>query len=207
MEERQGVRILRLRSADETNRLTLRCVLSLTNAINQLYGDRRPLIIAGNKRFFSAGAELQEITALDGPTAYEFSKSGQRPDDGDRELPCPGLCRDRRVLHGRRTGFSSCMPLSHRLTPRDLWAPRGGTGLDHRLGRHATSAALVGKARALELFVAADKVPASPRTADRIGRRDCRGSSRRGSCSDQSLKSKQLSGLCSIASLRPAGIP
>src|SRR5262249_3356551 len=68
IEERQDVRILRLQSADGTNRLTLTCVLALTDAIRKLTDENRPLIIAGNNKFFSAGAELGEIAALDGPT-------------------------------------------------------------------------------------------------------------------------------------------
>jgi enoyl-CoA hydratase/carnithine racemase len=64
IEERPGVRILRLRSADETNRLTLRCVLALTETVRQFVTEKRPLILAGNTHFFSAGADLKEITNL-----------------------------------------------------------------------------------------------------------------------------------------------
>jgi enoyl-CoA hydratase len=38
----------------------------------------RLLIIAGNSQFFSVGADLNEINALTGPEAYEFSALGQR---------------------------------------------------------------------------------------------------------------------------------
>ena len=161
MEERQGVRILRLRSADGTNRLTLRCVLSLTNAINQLYGDRRPLIIAGNKRFFSAGAELQEITALDGPTAYEFSKSGQRLMTAIENFPAPVYAAIAGYCMGG--GLDLALACRYRIaSPHAIFGHRGAAlGLITGWGGTQRLPRIVGKARALELFIAADKVPAA----------------------------------------------
>ena len=61
LEERGELRVVRLRSSDGTNRLTRDCVLSLTEMVNQLAREQRPIILAGNDRFFSAGAELEEI--------------------------------------------------------------------------------------------------------------------------------------------------
>ncbi|HEY6938552.1 MAG TPA: enoyl-CoA hydratase-related protein, partial [Terriglobales bacterium] len=77
MQIREGVRFLQLASTDSTNRLTRVCVLELTAAIGELASDARPLIITGNDKFFSAGADLQEIAALTGPEALEFSRTGQ----------------------------------------------------------------------------------------------------------------------------------
>jgi enoyl-CoA hydratase/carnithine racemase len=77
IEERDDVRIIRLRSGDGTNRLTRECVLSLRDAVERLACETCPIVFAGNDSFFSAGAELEEIAALDGPSAYEFSKMGQ----------------------------------------------------------------------------------------------------------------------------------
>src|SRR5579862_6378717 len=78
--------VLRLESEDGTNRLTRQRVLALTPEIERLArkessnNARQPaagLVIAGNSRFFSAGADLAEISVLDGPSAYDFSKMGQ----------------------------------------------------------------------------------------------------------------------------------
>jgi enoyl-CoA hydratase/carnithine racemase len=76
-ELRQDVRIVRLGPEDGTNRLTRARVLSLTEAVCEWAEERRPLILTGNEKFFSAGAELEEIAALNGPTACEFSRMGQ----------------------------------------------------------------------------------------------------------------------------------
>ena len=72
--------ILRLVSDDATNRLTRARVLALTIAIEELASHPPArLIIAGNARFFSAGADLNEIAALwTGAEAYRFAQMGQR---------------------------------------------------------------------------------------------------------------------------------
>ena len=74
---RDGVRILQLASADGTNRLTRACVLELTAAIRDL-AVTDPLIIAGNDKFFSAGADLREIAALRAAEALDFARMGQQ---------------------------------------------------------------------------------------------------------------------------------
>ena len=161
IEERQDVRILRLQSADGTNRLTLSCVLALTEALRKLAGEPRTLIIAGNGKFFSAGAELEEIAALNGPTAYEFSKKGQKLMTAVESFAAPvyaaiaGYCMGGGLdlaLACRHRIASSHAIFGHRGAALGLITGWGGT---QRLPR------LVGKGRALELFVAAEKVHAA----------------------------------------------
>jgi len=89
IESLNGVRVLRLISEDGTNRLTRECVLSLADEIASLQQDAKPLVITGNARFFSAGAELEEIAALNGPSAYEFSKMGQALMESIESFPAP----------------------------------------------------------------------------------------------------------------------
>lgn len=102
IEERRSFRILRMRSEDGTNRLTRCRVLALTGEIERLAQAPLPLVITGNDRFFSAGAELGEIGALDGPRAYEFSKMGQALMAQIECFPGPGIRGDLGILHGRR---------------------------------------------------------------------------------------------------------
>src|SRR4051812_32143207 len=83
LERHASATVLRLTSPeceDGTNRLTRARVLALSAAIAELGAEHetKPLIITGNYRFFSAGADLDEITALTGPAAYEFAAMGQR---------------------------------------------------------------------------------------------------------------------------------
>ena len=89
IEEHQGVKVLRMISQDGTNRLTSEFVASLTEAITKLTKEERGLVITGNDRFFSAGADLEQIAALDGPSAYEFAKMGQRLMQAVEDFPAP----------------------------------------------------------------------------------------------------------------------
>ena len=160
LEERQGVRILRLRSDDRTNRLTRGFVLSLTEIVAQLAQQTRPLVIAGNDRFFSAGADLEEIAALDGPDAYELSKMGQELMREIDEFPAPlyaavsGYC-----LGG---GLDLALACRHRIaSPHAVFGHRGAAlGLITGWGGTQRLPRLIGKGRALEMFVAPEKVTA-----------------------------------------------
>ena len=87
IEQRSAATILRLVSPDGTNRLTRACVLALTQEVQRLAREPRPLLITGNHKFFSAGADLQEIVALTGPAAYEFSRMGQALTDAIDRFP------------------------------------------------------------------------------------------------------------------------
>jgi enoyl-CoA hydratase len=161
IEERQGVRILRLQSSDGTNRLTLKCVLALTDAIHKLASENRSLIIAGNDRLFSAGAELEEIAALNGPTAYEFSKKGQALMTAIETFPAPVYA----AISGYCMGGGLDLALSCRYriaSPHAIFGHRGAAlGLITGWGGTQRLPRLIGKGRALELFVAAEKIHAA----------------------------------------------
>jgi enoyl-CoA hydratase/carnithine racemase len=160
IDEYQKVRVLRLCSDDGTNRLTREFVLALTDAVTQVARETRPLIFAGNERFFSAGAELEEIAALDGTTAYEFSKMGQALMDAIDCFPAPlfaavsGYCMggglDLALACHRRIAAPNAV-FGHRGAALGLITGWGGT---QRLPR------LVGRGLALEMFVSAEKITA-----------------------------------------------
>jgi len=160
IEERQGVRILRLQSGDGTNRLTLECVLVLTDAIRKLADDSRSLIITGNNKFFSAGAELEEISALNGSAAYEFSKKGQALMVAIENFPAPVYAAIAGYCMGG--GLDLALACRHRIaSPHAIFGHRGAAlGLITGWGGTQRLRRLIGKGRALELFVAAEKVHA-----------------------------------------------
>ena len=159
--------VLRLVSEDGTNRLSRSCVRALTDALRELAREARPIVITGNHKFFSAGAELVEINALNGPDACEFSRQGQQLMKAVERFPGPmyaavnGYCMGGGLdlalaCHGRVA--SPHAVFGHRGAALGLITGWGGT---QRLPR------LVGKAKALEMFVAAEKIHA--REALRIG--------------------------------------
>ena len=163
------VRILRLASPDGTNRLTRACVLALTVAIAELKNDLkgelkeplRPLIVAGNRQFFSVGADLNEIAVLAGPEAYEFSVMGQALMSALASYSAPVIA----AVEGHCMGGGLDLALAcHRriAAPHAIFGHRGAAlGLMTGWGGTQRLPRLIGKSRALELFVAAEKVSAA----------------------------------------------
>jgi enoyl-CoA hydratase len=167
LEDHELALVLRLESCDGTNRLTRACVLALNDAFNDFACAPRPVIITGNEKFFSAGADLNEIGALTAPEGYEFSLLGQNLMNTIERFPalvcaaisgyCMGGGLDLAMACHRRIAAPSAI-FGHRGAALGLITGWGGT---QRLPR------LIGKAKALEMFVTARKLDA--REALRIG--------------------------------------
>ena len=161
LEQVDGVSVLQLHFLNYTNRLTRACVLALTAAVQALANKPGPLIITGNRRFFSAGADLSEIASLTGPAAYRFSQMGQMLMNTIENFPSPvyaaisGYCMggglDLALACHRRIASMDAV-FGHRGAALGLITGWGGT---QRLPR------LVGKSRALQMFVAAEKLHAT----------------------------------------------
>jgi enoyl-CoA hydratase/carnithine racemase len=161
IEQYRGISVLRLQSGDGTNRLTDACVVSLAETLHGLRREARALVVAGNSRFFSVGANLEEIAELKGPAAYQFSRLGQGLMTAIEDFPAPvyaaisGYCMGGGLdlalsCHGRIASPNAIF--GHRGAALGLITGWGGT---QRLPR------LIGKARALEMFVVAEKVGAA----------------------------------------------
>lgn len=155
-----NLRVLQLYSEDPTNRLTQACVLALTEAVSELASEARPLIITGNPKFFSAGADLREIAALTGPAAYEFAKMGQALMSAIERFPGPVYA----AIHGYCMGGGLDLALACHgriASPHAVFGHRGAAlGLITGWGGTQRLPRLVGKAKALEMFVAAEKIHA-----------------------------------------------
>jgi enoyl-CoA hydratase/carnithine racemase len=161
LDEHNGVRILRLRSEDSTNRLTRKCVLALTDSVCELAKDPRPLVVTGNDKFFSAGADLGEVAALAAPAAYEFSKMGQALMLAVEQFPGPVYA----AISGYCMGGGLDLALAcHRriASPHAVFGHRGAAlGLITGWGGTQRLPRLIGKSVALEMFVSAEKVTAA----------------------------------------------
>ena len=162
LEAHGDVRILRLVSDDLTNRLTRARVEALTAAIRDLatHSPSR-LILTGNHHFFSAGADLNEITALTGPEAFRFAHMGQRLMDSVAGFPAPTIA----AIHGycMGGGLDLALACDRRIAgPHAMFGHRGAAlGLITGWGGTQRLPRIVGKARALQMFLAAEKVPAA----------------------------------------------
>lgn len=163
-----GIHMVRLESEDGTNRLTRKRVLALTDEIGRLawkasataHEPLTGLVIAGNSRFFSAGADLTEISALDGPSGYEFSKMGQALMSAIADFPAPAYAAIAGYCMGG--GLDLALACHHRIaSPHAIFGHRGAAlGLITGWGGTQRLPRLIGKGRALEMFVAAEKITA-----------------------------------------------
>jgi enoyl-CoA hydratase/carnithine racemase len=154
--------VLRLVSCDGTNRLTRARVQALTAAIEEL-ATQPPsrLVITGNAHFFSAGADLHEIAALTGPEAFRFAQMGQRLMNAIAGFPSPTIA----AVHGYCMGGGLDLALAcHRRIagPHAIFGHRGAAlGLITGWGGTQRLPRLIGKARALQVFLATEKLHAA----------------------------------------------
>lgn len=164
-----GIFFLTLVSPDGTNRLTRNKVKALTEEIRNLASGNDlvlPLVISGHPAF-SAGADLHEISQLTGPEALNFASMGQDLMNVVERYPAPVYA----AIHGYCMGGGLDLALAchHRIaSPHAIFGHRGAAlGLITGWGGTQRLPRLVGKAKALEMLVAAEKLHAAE--ALRIG--------------------------------------
>jgi enoyl-CoA hydratase/carnithine racemase len=160
IDERGNHRELRLSSDDGTNRLSIRCVLELTDAVLGMRHEPKPLIVTGGAKFFSAGADLSEIKALSAASAFAFARQGQGLMNAIAQFPAPVFA----AIHGYCMGGGLDLALAcHRriASPHAVFGHRGAAlGLMTGWGGTQRLPRILSKGRALELFVAAEKLHA-----------------------------------------------
>lgn len=163
-----GVHLLQLTSPDSTNKLTSAKVLALAQLVDELArqslaepSPAQPIVLSGNARFFSAGADLREIRALQGPEALAFARSGQRLMRALAVYPAPVIAAiDGYCMGG---GLDLALACDHRICSASaIFGHRGATlGILTGWGGTQRLPRLIGKARALQMFINAEKVSAT----------------------------------------------
>ncbi|HEY2362246.1 MAG TPA: enoyl-CoA hydratase/isomerase family protein [Candidatus Angelobacter sp.] len=164
--------VLELSSNEETNILAMARVRAVLAAIQGLDDEAqrsklKALIITGNEKFFSAGADLNELSQLTAAQAFEFSRTGQALMQAIDEFPVPVIAAIRGYCMGG--GMDLALACDYRIAaPNAVFGHRGaslgvmtGWGGTQRLPR------LIGKARAVQMFLLAEMVKAEE--ALRIG--------------------------------------
>jgi enoyl-CoA hydratase/carnithine racemase len=166
IERHGGCAVLQLISEDGANKLSRAVIAELIPAIECLAaeparGELKILIITGNKRFFSVGANLNEIAQLTAADALKSARRGQELMNAIDLFPAPVIA----AIQGYCMGGAMDMALAcdYRIAaPNAVFGHRGaalgimtGWGGTQRLPR------LIGKARALEIFLTADRVAAA----------------------------------------------
>ena len=151
---------IHLVSKDGTNRLTQACVRELHATVRSLERAPKPLILTGNAKFFSAGAELSEIQEFAGSSAVDFAQMGQDLMNGIAQFPSPVYA----AIHGYCMGGGLDLALAcHRriASAHAVFGHRGAAlGLVTGWGGTQRLPRLVGKGRALAMLIAAEKLHA-----------------------------------------------
>lgn len=154
--------LLRLGSPDNTNRLTRTSLGAITNFVRHSSSQPRPssLVITGNQTFFSAGADLREISELNSTAALEFSRMGQELMQALHEFPAPVYAAISGYCMGG--GLDLALACHYRIaSPRAVFGHRGAAlGLITGWGGTQRLPRLIGKALALQMLVAAEKIAA-----------------------------------------------
>jgi enoyl-CoA hydratase/carnithine racemase len=160
IEKSDGVTQVQLKSHDGMNRLTRSCVLDLIRTIEELTASPQPLIITGNPRFFSAGADLHEIAALTPSEAYPFARLGQALMNSIERFPAPVYAAIAGYCMGG--GLDLALACHRRIaSPHAVFGHRGAAlGLITGWGGTQRLPRLIGKATALQILVAAEKISA-----------------------------------------------
>jgi enoyl-CoA hydratase/carnithine racemase len=167
-----GTAILQLVSSDSTNKLGMARIRALHRAVQELSAEAETgclkcLIITGNDKFFSAGADLNELSQLTAAQAFEFSREGQALMLAIDRFPALVIAAIRGYCMGG--GMDLALACDYRIAaPNAVFGHRGaslgvmtGWGGTQRLPR------LIGKARAMQMFLLAEMVKADE--ALRIG--------------------------------------
>jgi len=163
IDRRERCAILTLVSEDGTNILSSLVIASLRDAVNALQleaeaGALKGLIITGNDKFFSAGADLKEIARLTGPAAFEFSRHGQVLTDMVDRLPVPVIAAIRGYCMGG--GMDLALACDFRIAaPNAVFGHRGASlGLITGWGGTQRLSRLIGQSGALKMFLLAEMV-------------------------------------------------
>jgi len=141
--------------------LTRERVSALTSAILDLRSNPKPIILTGNDRYFSAGADIREVAALTAASAYEFAAMGQAWMNAVAEYPEPTYAAISGFCMGG--GLDLALACSHRVAaPHSIFGHRGASlGIITGWGGTQRLPELIGKARALQMFLCAEKVSAN----------------------------------------------
>ena len=118
-------------------------------------------VIAANSESFATGADIEELAALDGIAAREFSQMGQSLFDQIERFPVPVVAAIRGFCLGG--GLDMALACHARVATYDssFGHPGGSLGLLTGWGGTQRLPRLVGKAQALQMLLTGDRIPAT----------------------------------------------
>ena len=119
------------------------------------------VVIAPNAQSFATGAEIEEVAALDGMSGREFAEFGQSTCRRIATFPLPVVAAIRGYCLGG--GLDLALACHGRVASYDasFGHPGAALGLVTGWGGTERLPRLVGKATALQMFLTAERIPAT----------------------------------------------
>jgi 3-hydroxypropionyl-coenzyme A dehydratase len=158
-----------LNRPEKLNALNEQVLDELKSALAELENnnDVRVIVITGNGKAFSAGADITQFTQLNGYTAWKFARKGRQVMDFIESLSKPTIAMINGYALGGGLELAMACDLRIAAEEAQLGLPEINLGIYPGFGGTQRLIRLVGKGRALELMLTGDRIPA--REAERIG--------------------------------------
>ncbi|MGA8037624.1 MAG: enoyl-CoA hydratase/isomerase family protein [Candidatus Acidiferrales bacterium] len=155
--------VIRLEADDGYPRLEFRVLDALEREMERLGAEDalRGGVITGTERAFAAGAEISELASLGRAEGFEFARRGQRVMGSLARSPKRVVAAVRGYCFGG--GLDLALACSARMATQDaaFAHPGGALGIITGWGGTQRLPALIGKARAVEMFVTGRRVETS----------------------------------------------
>lgn len=158
-----------LNRPDKLNAINQQLIKEVRQSIEDLINDQevRVIIITGNGKAFSAGADISQFKELNGYTAWQFAKNGRELMDFIENSPKPTIA----MINGYALGggLELAMACDIRIAAEEaqLGLPEINLGIYPGFGGTQRLIRLIGKGKALELMLTGDRIPA--KEAERLG--------------------------------------
>lgn len=158
-----------LNRPDKLNAINEQLMEDLRQAVDELVADDqiRVIIITGQGKAFSAGADISQFKTLNGLKAWEFAKKGRELMDYIENLPKPTIA----MINGYALGggLELAMACDIRIAAEEaqLGLPEITLGIYPGFGGTQRLIRLIGKGKAMEMMMTGDRIPA--REAERLG--------------------------------------
>ena len=119
------------------------------------------VVILANEKSFATGADIEEVSQLDGPTGRQFAIQGQALLDRIASFPLPVVAAIRGFCLGG--GLDLALACHARVATFDstFGHPGGALGLITGWGGTQRLPRLIGKAQALQMLLTGERIPAT----------------------------------------------
>ncbi len=158
-----SVAVLAFPQGEGYPRLTRAVLGQLADLLARIESDRvfDGVVIAANTESFATGADLEEIAELTGTGAQEFAHAGQLVFEKIARFPLPVVAAIRGYCLGG--GLDLALACHARAATYDASFGHPGAALGLLTGWGGTQRLprLIGKAQALQMFLTAERVPAT----------------------------------------------